>query len=132
MTSILVNTTDFYSFAEELANEFNLTCEAGEELTADCFYDEVRDINNEQIEDVRSYLNSFDCFAISESVHSWNGRKEHTVITSDIDRVFDAISRYDDVIISQDDGKIIFKMIESDENKRYDFIELEKELNENF
>ena len=28
--------------------------------------------------------------------------------------------------------KIIFKMIEVDENKRYDFIELEKELNNNF
>ena len=28
--------------------------------------------------------------------------------------------------------QIIFKMIESDENKRYDFIELEKELNEYF
>ena len=28
--------------------------------------------------------------------------------------------------------QIIFKMIESDENKRYDFIELEKELNEFF
>ena len=28
--------------------------------------------------------------------------------------------------------QIIFKMIETDENKRYDFIELEKELNDNF
>ena len=28
--------------------------------------------------------------------------------------------------------KIIFKMIEIDENKRYDFIELEKELKNNF
>ena len=28
--------------------------------------------------------------------------------------------------------KLIFKMIEVDENKRYDFIELEKELNSNF
>ena len=28
--------------------------------------------------------------------------------------------------------KIIYKMIEIDENKRYDFIELEKDLNNNF
>ena len=28
--------------------------------------------------------------------------------------------------------QIIFKMIETDENKRYDFIELEKELSDNF
>ena len=103
MSSILVNTTDFFSFAEELANEFNLTCEAGEELTAEDFFQEVSDINNEQIEDVRSYLDWFDCFAISESVHSWNGRKEHTTITSDIDTLFNAISKYNDVIISQDD-----------------------------
>ena len=114
MTSILVNTTDFYSFAEELANEFNLTCEAGEELTAEDFFQEVSDINNEQIEDVRSYLDWFDCFAISESVHSWNGRKEHTTITSDIESLFDAIGKYDDVIISQEDGKIVFELIDHD------------------
>ena len=114
MSSILVNTTDFFSFAEELANEFNLTCEAGEELTAEDFFQEVSDINNEQIEDVRSYLDWFDCFAISESVHSWNGRKEHTTITSDIESLFDAIGKYDDVIISQDDGKIVFELLDHD------------------
>lgn len=116
MTSILVNTTDFYSFAEELANEHNLNCGESEAdfLTAESFYDEVRDINAEQIESVKSYLDWFDCFAISESVHSWNGKREHTVITSDINRVFDTISRYDDVIISQDEGKIVFELLDHD------------------
>lgn len=116
MTSILVDTTDFYKFAEELAKDYNLNNAESEDecLTAECFFDEVRDINNEQIESVRSYLNWFDCYAISESVKSWNGRREHTTITSDIDRVFDTISLYDDVIISQDDGKIIFKIIDHD------------------
>lgn len=116
MSSILVNTTDFYQVAEELANDFNLNCAESEAdfLTADCFYDEVRDINAEQIEDVRSYLNWFNCYAITESVRSWNGRREHTTITSDIDSLFNAIGKYDDVIISQEDGKIIFEMIDHD------------------
>ena len=115
MTSILVNTCDFYEFAEELAHDYNLNCESEDDcLTAECFFDEVRDINNEQIEAVKSYLNWFDCFAISDSVKSWNGRREHTTITSDIDRVFDAISRYDDVIISQDEGKIVFELLDHD------------------
>ena len=116
MTSILVNTTDFYKFAEELAEDFNLNCAESEadELTAEDFYDQVHEINAEQIEDVRSYLNWFDCYAISESVKSWNGRKEHTTITSDIDTLFNAISKYNDVIISQDEGKIVFKLIDHD------------------
>jgi len=116
MSSILVNTCDFYEFAKELANEHNLNYAETEEdqLSAEDFFDQVHEINAEQIEDVRSYLNWFDCFAISESVQSWNGRKEHTTITSDIDSLFNAIGKYDDVIISQDDGKIIFKMIDHD------------------
>ena len=116
MTSILVNTTDFYKFAEELAHEHNLNCAESEEdrLSAEDFFSQVHEINAEQIEDVRSYLNWFDCFAISESVHSWNGRKEHTTITSDIDTLFNAIGKYDDVIISQDDGKIVFELIDHD------------------
>lgn len=116
MCSILVDTTDFYKFAEELANDFNLNCAESEAdfLTAEDFYDQVHEINNEQIESVRSYLEWFDCYAITEKV--WNQRetKDHTVITTNIDRVFDAIGKYDDVIISQDDGKIIFKMIDHD------------------
>ena len=42
MTSILVNTTDFYKFAEELAEDFNLNCAESEadELTAEDFYDQ--------------------------------------------------------------------------------------------
>lgn len=116
MSSILVNTTDFFSFAEELAHDYNLNVAESEAdfLTAEDFFSEVHDINNEQIEDVRSYLNWFNCFAITEKVWNWHETKDHTVITSNIDRVFDAISRYDDVIISQDDGKIIFKMIDHD------------------
>lgn len=116
MSSILVNTCDFYEFAEELANEHNTNYAESEAdfLTAECFFDEVRDINNEQIEAVKSYLDWFDCFAISESVRSWNGRREHTTITSDIDRVFEAIGNYDDVIISQDEGKIVFELIDHD------------------
>lgn len=116
MSSILVNTCDFYEFAEELANEHNTNYAESEEdqLSAEDFYDQVHDINAEQIEAVKSYLNWFDCYAITEAVRSWNGRREHTTITSNIDRVFDAISRYDDVIISQEDGKIIFEMIDHD------------------
>lgn len=116
MGSILVNTCDFYEFAEELANDFNLNCAESEEdqLSAEDFFSQVHDINNEQIEDVRSYLNWFNCFAITGKVWNWCETKDRTVITSDIDRVFDAISRYDDVIISQEDGKIIFKMIDHD------------------
>ena len=116
MTSILVNTTDFFSFAEELASEHNANCAESEEdrLSAEDFYDQVHEINAEQIEDVRSYLNWFDCYAITESVRSWNGRKEHTTITSDIESLFDAIGKYDDVIISQEDGKIVFELIDHD------------------
>ena len=116
MGSILVNTCDFYEFAEELANEHNTNYAESEEdqLSAEDFFSQVHDINAEQIEAVKSYLNWFDCYAITEAVRSWNGRREHTVITSNIDRVFDTISRYDDVIISQEDGKIIFKMIDHD------------------
>lgn len=116
MISILVDTTDFYNFAEELANEHNLNYAESEDelLTAEDFFSEVHDINAEQIEDVRSYLNWFDCFAITEKVWNWCETKDHTVITSNIDRVFDAIGKYDDVIISQDNGKIIFKMIDHD------------------
>jgi hypothetical protein len=116
MSSILVNTTDFYKFAEELANDFNLNCAESEEdqLSAESFYDEVRDINNEQIESVKSYLDWFDCYAITESFASWRGHKTHTVITSDIDNLFDAIGKYDDVIISQDNGKIVFELIDHD------------------
>ena len=116
MSSILVNTTDFYQVAEELAHDFNLNCAETEAdfLTAECFFDEVRDINNEQIESVKDYLNWFDCFAITEKVWNWCETKDHTVITSNIDRVFDAIGKYEDVIISQDNGKIIFKMIDRD------------------
>ena len=116
MSSILVNTCDFYDFAEELAHDYNLNCAESENdfLTAESFCDQVHEINAEQIESVRSYLNWFDCYAITEAVRSWNGRKEHTTITSDIDRVFDAISRYDDVIISQDEGKIVFELLDHD------------------
>lgn len=116
MSSILVNTTDFYEFAEELANEHNTNYAETEEdqLSAEDFYDQVHEINNEQIESVRSYLDWFDCYAITESVRSWNGRKEHTVITSDIESLFDAIGKYDDVIISQDEGKIVFELLDHD------------------
>lgn len=116
MGSILVDTTDFYKFAEELANEFNLNHAESEEeqLSAECFFDQVHEINAEQIESVKSYLDWFDCYAITERVWNWHETKDHTVITSNIDRVFDAIGKYDDVIISQDDGKIIFKMIDYD------------------
>ena len=116
MTSILVDTTDFLKFAEELAHEHNLNCAESEAdfLTADCFYDEVREINEEQINDVKSYLEWFDCYAITEKVWNWHETKDQTVITSNIDRVFDAICKYDDVIISQDEGKIVFKLIDHD------------------
>lgn len=116
MSSILVNTTDFYQVAEELAHDYNLNCAESEEeyLTSECFYDQVHEINAEQIESVRSYLEWFNCFAITEKIWNWHETKDRTVITSNIDRVFDAISRYDDVIISQDDGKIIFKLIDHD------------------
>lgn len=116
MGSILVNTCDFYEFAEELAHDYNLNNAESEDelLTAESFFSEVHDINNEQIEAVRSYLDWFDCYAITEAVRSWNGRREHTTITSDIDSLFNAIGKYDDVIISQEDGKIIFKMIDHD------------------
>lgn len=116
MSSILVNTTDFYEFAEELAKDYNLNNAESEDelLTAECFFDEVRDINNEQIEAVRSYLDWFDCYAITEAVRSWNGRKEHTVITSDIETLFNSLYKYDDVIISQEAGKIVFELIDHD------------------
>lgn len=116
MGSILVNTCDFYEFAEELAHDYNLNNAESEDdqMSAEDFYDQVHEINAEQIESVRSYLDWFDCYAITESVRSWNGRREHTVITSDIESLFDAIGKYDDVIISQEDGKIIFEMIDHD------------------
>lgn len=116
MTSILVNTCDFYEFAEELAKDYNLNNAESEDelLTAESFYDQVHEINAEQIEAVKSYLEWFNCYAITEAVRSWNGRREHTVITSDIDRVFDAIGNYDDVIISQDEGKIVFELLDHD------------------
>lgn len=116
MSSILVNTCDFYEFAEELANDYNLNCAESEEdrLSAEDFFDQVHDINAEQIESVKSYLEWFNCFAISESVKSWNGRKEHTTITSDIESLFDAIGKYDDVIISQDEGRIVFELLDHD------------------
>lgn len=116
MGSILVNTCDFYEFAEELAHEHNTNYAESEEeqLSAECFFDEVRDINNEQIESVKSYLEWFDHFAITEKVWNWHETKDHTVITSNIDRVFDAIGNYDDVIISQDEGKIVFELLDHD------------------
>lgn len=116
MSSILVNTTDFYQVAEELAHDFNLNCAESEDelLTAESFYDQVHEINAEQIEAVRSYLNWFNCFAITEKVWNWCETKDRTVITSDIDRVFDSIGNYDDVIISQEEGKIVFKLIDHD------------------
>lgn len=116
MTSILVDTTDFYKFAEELANEHNLNYAETEEdqLSAEDFYSQVHEINAEQIESVRSYLDWFDCYAITERVRSWNGRREHTTITSDIKSLFDAIGKYDDVIISQEDGKIVFELMDHD------------------
>lgn len=116
MSSILVNTTDFFKFAEELAHDYNLNCAESEAdfLTAEDFFSEVHDINAEQIESVKDYLNWFDCYAITEKVWNWCETKDRTVITSNIDRVFDAIGKYDDVIISQEDGKIIFKMIDHD------------------
>ena len=116
MTSILVDTTDFYKFAEELAHEHNINYAESEDkfLSTEDFYDQVHEINAEQIESVRSYLNWFDYYAITERVWNWRETKDHTVITSDIDRVFDAICKYDDVIISQEDGKIVFKMIDHD------------------
>ena len=64
MSSILVNTCDFYEFAEELANDYNLNCAESEEdrLSAEDFFDQVHDINAEQIESVKSYLEWFNCF----------------------------------------------------------------------
>ena len=116
MSSILVNTTDFYQFAQELAQDYNLNCAESEEdqMSTEDFYDQVHEINAEQIESVKSYLDWFDCFAITESVNGWKGHKDHTVITSDIDSLFDAIDKYDDVIISQDDGKIVFELLDHD------------------
>lgn len=116
MSSILVNTCDFYEFAEELAHDYNLNNAESEEdqLSAEDFFSQVHEINAEQIESVKSYLEWFDCYAITEAVRSWNGRREHTTITSDIDSLFNAIGKYDDVIISQDEGRIVFELIDHD------------------